>query len=120
MASIDEPGFNLTFTAWGISSANRVRNLLEQALNHAATPDGQAGFIHPVIIPKSGMYRSKKYSRDVWHFDYVVVDWLHADGKTLLSAGARPAVTGNGGGSDADEDERAPWDDEDVDESLVR
>lgn len=106
--SVDEPGFNLVYTAWGVSSANRVRNLLEQALNHVNTPDGQGGFVHPVIVPKAGMYRSKKYKRDVWHFDFDVVDWLHTDGKTLLSQGGRPAVQdGNG---------RAPWEDEEVDD----
>lgn len=102
--SVDEPGFNLVYTAWGVSSANRIRNLLDAAILHAESPDGEAGFVHPVIVPKSSKYYNKKFKRDVWHFDYDVVDWLHNDGKTLLSA--------KGGGA-PQEDARAPWEDDD-------
>lgn len=114
--SIDEPGFRLVFTAWGTSSANCIRNLLGEALQHARSPDGQAGFKHPVIVPRAGKYPlkgrppSKEFpegiaARDIWHFDYEIVDWLHVDGSTLLSTGARPAVEGNGA------EEPAPWED---------
>lgn len=85
--SIDEPGFKLTFTAWGVSSANRIRNLLDTAILHTESPEGAGGYIHPVVIVKAGKYYNKKFKRDVWHFDYDVVDWLHTDGTTLLSVG---------------------------------
>lgn len=107
MSSIDEPGFRLVFTAWGISSANRIGNLLEIAVVHAEGPEGRSGYVHPVIVPKAGKYYSKKYSRDVWHFDFELVDWLHNDGETLLSdtGGKLEAQASNGG-------EAPPFDDD--------
>ena len=111
--SIEEPGFNLVYTAWGVSSANRIRNLLDAAIVHCESPDGEAGFVHPVIIPKSGKYYSKKFKRDVWHFDFDVVDWLHNDGATLLSShGPVRSIEDAKGGP-------APWDDPDEDDDEM-
>ena len=116
--SLDEPGFNVVFTAWSKSSSNRVRNLLEKAIVQMDTPGGQAGFINPVIIPKSGHYWQKAFTdpltgqavpaRNVHHFDFEIIDWMHNDGQTLLSSR---------GGAITQQDEPAPWDDEDDDTS---
>jgi hypothetical protein len=120
--SIDEPGFSLVFTAWSVSSANRVRNLLEQAVVHAETPEGAGGFVHPVIVPKSGHYPLKGFTnqetgevvpaRDVHHFDFDIVDWLHTDGKTLLSQHGGAIEAPNG-------EERAPWDDGEDEDGMT-
>jgi hypothetical protein len=117
--NIDQEGQPLTFTAWGKSSANRLRSLLIETKNHRDTPDGRAGYIHPVIIPKSSSYHQSARklpdgteipARTVHHFDYEIVDWLHADGKRLLkqhsSATAEMAAR-----------EPAPWDDEGMTEA---
>ena len=62
------------------------------------TPEGQAGFVHPVIIPKSNSFSLKGFSqpangevvpaRQVHHFDFFareryggVEDWLHVNGR---------------------------------------
>lgn len=105
--SIDEPGFNLTFTAWGVSSANRIRNLLDAAILHSESPEGAGGYIHPVIEVRAGKYYSKKFKRDVYHFDYTVVDWLHTDGSQLLSAHGGQIEQMNGNDGDA-----PPWEDD--------
>lgn len=107
LTSLDEPGFNLTFTSWGKSSANRVGTLLEKAIVHCESPDGDAGFIHPVILVKSSKYHNKTFRRDVHHFDFDLIDWLHADGKTLLSQHGGAIAD-----QSADEDGPAPWEDE--------
>lgn len=106
LSSIDEPGFKLTFTAWGASSANRIGNLLDKAITHLGSADGQSGFVHPVVVIKSGSYHNKKWAKTIHHIDFDVVDWLNVDGKTLLSERAEAAI-----GNDAGE-ERAPWDDD--------
>jgi hypothetical protein len=106
--SLTEKGFRLTFTAWSKSSANRVGSLLEQAVVHAEGPDGAAGFVHPVIEVKASMYYNSTYRRDVYHFDFDIVDWLHKDSESLLSKhGAKGAIEDV---SD-DDDETASWDD---------
>ena len=106
--SIDEPGFRLTFTSWNISSSNRVGNLLDEAIVHLGSADGKTGFVHPVIAIKSGSYTNNYGVTN--HFDYVVVDWLHKDGKTLLSSGTLGRVSS----ATSDVPERMPYDDEDM------
>jgi hypothetical protein len=120
---VDEVGIKLTFTAWAVSNANRISNLIGQALNHANTPDGQAGFIHPVVIPKSSSYKHATWG-EVFHIDFDVVDWLHADGETLLSKGARKPITSDGAErqEDAslppDDGLAAPWEDDVTEDEL--
>ena len=117
--SVDEPGFRLSFTAWGPSNANRIGNLLDQAIVHLGSAEGQAGFIHPVVILKGNNYQQKDYGR-VDHLDFepgingsLAVDWLHVDGKTLLSQRAKTAIEDSAKPS-AQTEERAPWDDDDT------
>lgn len=105
LSSIDEPGFKLTFTAWGPSNANRVGNLLDTAIVHLQSPDGQSGFIHPIVVVKSGSYKHKTYGM-IHHIDFEVVDWLHTDGQQLLS---------DRGGAIGEVREPAPWEDDDAD-----
>lgn len=117
LSSIDEPGFKLTFTAWGPSNANRIGALLDKAITHLGSADGQAGFVHPVVVVKSGSYLHKTYGT-VHHIDFDLVDWLNLDGKTLLSE------RGDGIGIAATKaefteraaEEPAPWDDEPAEE----
>lgn len=86
MHSIDELGFNLVFTAWNPSSANRLGSLVQETYLHAEGPDGRAGFVNPVILFRAGKYFEANHTRkDVYHFDYTIIDWLHNDGETLLS-----------------------------------
>ena len=105
LSSIDEPGFRLVFTAWGPSSANRIGNVLDKAITHLGSADGQAGFIHPVVLIKSGSYEHKTYGT-IHHIDFDPVDWLHGDGKTLLSERSSEALA-------APPDGPAPWEDDD-------
>lgn len=113
LSSIDEPGFKLTFTAWGPSNANRIGNLLDTALLHMRSPDGQRGFVHPVVAVRSGSYKHKTYGT-IHHIDFDVVDWLSKDGKTLLSQAG-------GAVAPPDDEDPAPWDDVTDDEhDLLR
>ena len=106
LSSIDEPGFELEFTAWGSGyNANRIGDLLDKTVVHMGTADGQSGFVHPVVTITSAFDANKKWGRDIWFIDFVYVDWLHRDGKTLLSERAIQI--------DGDGHERMPWDDED-------
>ncbi len=128
LTSLDEPGFHVTLPA-SKSSANRVGNLLENAIVHCESAQGRAGFVHPVINFKVSKYYNTKYKRDVYHFDYDLVDWLHTDGERLLSKhggviSQRPAESGVDGAEQyqrarateavgaAEEDGPAPWDDD--------
>jgi hypothetical protein len=99
LQSLDEPGYAVTFTALGVSNANRVRALLEEAVVHLGTDAGQAGFIHPVIFVKAGHYFHQTQGREIFHFDYELVDWM-TDGGDLWSKRK------GGGGKAAS----APWD----------
>src|SRR5688500_16744222 len=80
LTDLNEPGFELTFTAFGVSSANRVRKLLMDALNHLGTEDGQRGFVHPVILVTPEHYFHQAQGREIHHFGYAIVDWLRDDG----------------------------------------
>ena len=70
-----------------------------------------------MIVVKSGKYGLKARTlpdgtkipaRDVYHFDYDVVDWLHIDGKTLLSKRGDAAAA-----SESQVEEPPSWDDTD-------
>jgi hypothetical protein len=109
LTDLDEPGFELTFSAFGVSNANRVRSLLEDALTHLETEDGQRGFVHPVIRVTPESYYHSGQGREIHHFGYVIVDWLRDDGALLSKNPAPPKVDG------PDEGEPAPWDAEGAD-----
>ena len=105
LSSINDPGFKLVHTSWGSSNANRIGTLLDEALVHLNSPDGRAGFVHPVVIIKSGNYKHAKYGV-IYHIDFDLVDWLSKDGQTLLSKrGSDPAHQPAASAADEDDDD---------------
>ena len=102
LTSLDEPGFEVTFTASRqVASANRVRGLLEDALAHFGSAEGQAGYVHPVIRVTAEILRPQSTDRTIYHFGYEVVDWLRDNGSLASKAG--PQIGGPDGGA------AAPW-----------
>lgn len=112
--SVEEPGFKLAATC-SLSSQNRMDNLHAAVSMHLSSPEGQQGFIYPVIEVRPASYEHKSMKRTIYHFDFRVVDWLHSDGKTFQSEGAKAIGDANG-----DAGEPMPWEDEEIDESVVR
>lgn len=117
--SIDEPGLKPSYTAWGVSDVNRMDSLLGLALAHAKQSEGREGFLHPVITMFASFYyhdvggvlwQGKEHA--IWHWDFKLVDWLHADGKTLLGGGERPKLEVRTMASD--DDEEPPFDADDL------
>lgn len=107
LTDVDERGFEVDFTAFGVSSANRLRHLLMATVNHFGSEEGQRGFVHPVIVVTPGHYFHQAQGREIWHFDYTIVDWMKDDGTLLSKAPVAPQIDGgNGGGATAAE---APW-----------
>ena len=93
-----------------------MRNLLDLAISHAETPDGKNGFVHPVIEVRAGKGHQKAKrkpdgtvipARDVHHFDFGLIDWLHEDGKTLLSSRINAELD-----AEIDAESAAPWEDD--------
>jgi hypothetical protein len=103
LSSLEEPGYELVFTAMGISNENRLRGLLEDALANFDTEAGQAGYVHPVILITPGHYFHPKQSREIFHFDYTIVDWMMEDGKLWSKRNSGPKA---GWAAPA---EAAPW-----------
>ena len=112
LTSIDEQGLELLFSPFGKSNINRIGSLLELTTSHCESPDGLAGYVNPVIVMFSNKYYNKNFRRDVWHWDFKIVDWLHADGRRLLSEQAGTIEQQPAGGVEDD----APWDDDLTDE----
>ena len=111
LTNLDEPGHVVTFDALGKSSANRLRQLYWDTLANLDTEIGERGYVHPVIKARAGSYFNREQSREIFHFDYVIVDWLR-DGE------GDPEGADNGGSngpilwSAAKQDEpteEAPW-----------
>ena len=100
--SVDEPGLQLTYTAWGISDANRVSNLMERILVHTEG-DGRL-FPAPVVELKVGSYQNKKWNKVINHFDFTIVDWT--DGRRLQSEVGILAAP----------DDEAPWETEELED----
>jgi hypothetical protein len=94
LESLDEPGYKTVFTAMGKSNANRLRSLLEEAVAHIGTEAGQAGYVHPVILVTPGHYFNQDQGREIFHFDFTVIDWMHENGD--LWSKQAPAVGGPG------------------------
>jgi len=104
LMSIEERGFQLAATC-SQSSANRMDNLAVKVEMQLRSPEGQAGFRHPVIEVQPDHYYDRKSARTIWHFSFPVIDWIHDDGETLLSQRDGGAITKEEPGYEASEDE---------------
>jgi hypothetical protein len=107
LSSLDEPGYELTFTAMGISNENRLRALLEEAIANFDTEGGQAGYVHPVVLITPGHYFHQTQGREIFHFDFTTCDWMNGNGDLWSKRSARPKKGGPRGAAPA---AAAPWD----------
>jgi hypothetical protein len=83
LASIAEPSFAMRYDAFGGNAQDGVRRLIDAVVDHAETPAGLADFVNPVITVCPDSIRNSH--GDLFFFGFDVVDWLHRDGRRLLS-----------------------------------
>jgi len=106
LTDLDEPGNGYEFQPSGVCSANRIRSLGEESIVHIGTEDGQAGFVHPVILIRDESFEHKTLGREIHHFGYVIVDWLDDNGRLASENQGGGAKLPPGGKAAA---AAAPW-----------
>ena len=67
LSSVQEPGWELTLTAWSPSNNRRLIGLLARAVAHMRSDEGKAGFIHPIVKLKAGSYVKEALRHDLPH-----------------------------------------------------